>query len=116
MRSSMSETLRERLYSLDRAFEHPVTLWAVILIGVALVVPAGVVLTLRLMGKISTRTFRELMLRWRFWLFLIPLAFAPLLVGALWFMLAVCAFSLFCYQEFARATGLFREKTISLVV
>src|SRR5919201_5872228 len=40
----------------------------------------------------------------------------PVLLGAAWVMAAVCPLSLLCYREYARATGLFREKTISLVV
>jgi phosphatidate cytidylyltransferase len=41
---------------------------------------------------------------------------APVLLGAAWVMAAVCVLSLLCYREYARATGLFRDKTISLVV
>ncbi len=40
----------------------------------------------------------------------------PLLLGAAWVIAAVCLLSLLCYQEYARATGLFREKTISIFV
>jgi phosphatidate cytidylyltransferase len=40
----------------------------------------------------------------------------PFLCGAAWVMLAVCLLSLLCYQEFARATGLFREKSVSISV
>jgi phosphatidate cytidylyltransferase len=38
------------------------------------------------------------------------------LLGPAWVMGAACLLSLLCYQEFARATGLFREKAISLAV
>ena len=31
-------------------------------------------------------------------------------------MAAVAVLSLLCYREYARATGLFREKTVSLVI
>src|SRR5262249_20685928 len=41
---------------------------------------------------------------------------APILLGAAWTILGVGALSLLCYREYAHATGLFREKVISLVV
>jgi phosphatidate cytidylyltransferase len=50
------------------------------------------------------------------WIVLTVILLAPLLAGAVWVMLAVCLLSLLCYQEYARATGLFREKTISVFV
>ena len=45
-----------------------------------------------------------------------PLLLAPILLGAFWTILGVGILSLLCYREYARATGLFREKVISLVV
>ena len=40
----------------------------------------------------------------------------PIVLGPYWLMLAVLGMSLLCYGEFARATGLFREQEISLIV
>ena len=40
----------------------------------------------------------------------------PILLGAGWVMIAVAVLSWFCFQEFARATGLFREFPIIAVV
>ena len=40
----------------------------------------------------------------------------PVLLGAGWTIAAVCAMSMLCYREFARATGLFRHRSISLLV
>jgi phosphatidate cytidylyltransferase len=45
-----------------------------------------------------------------------PLIVVPVLLGAAWTFLAVGVLSLACYREFARATGLFREKRISAMV
>jgi phosphatidate cytidylyltransferase len=41
---------------------------------------------------------------------------APILLGAAWVMVAVAILSWLCVQEFARATGLFRDYSIMLVV
>jgi phosphatidate cytidylyltransferase len=40
----------------------------------------------------------------------------PILAGAFWTILAVATLSLLCYREYARITGLFRERTISAIV
>ena len=56
------------------------------------------------------------MTRWRSWLWLVALTLLPILLGAAWVMAAVLVLSLLCYREYARVTGLFREKTISAVV
>src|SRR5262249_25266326 len=40
----------------------------------------------------------------------------PILAGAFWTILAVATLSLLCYREYARITGLFRERIISFIV
>jgi phosphatidate cytidylyltransferase len=112
----MNETVRRRLFGFDQAFHHPVTLWAVGVVGVVLVVSVLIILILRRAGRISDGSYRALMLRWRSWLFLTVILLTPILLGAGWVMGAVCLLSLLCYREFARSTGLFREKTISVAV
>jgi phosphatidate cytidylyltransferase len=47
---------------------------------------------------------------------LVPLLAVPVLLGAAWLIGVVFVLSLLCYREFARATGLFREKLISALV
>ena len=42
--------------------------------------------------------------------------FGPVLLGAAWVIAGVCILGLACYGEFARATGLFRDSTISATV
>jgi phosphatidate cytidylyltransferase len=42
-----------------------------------------------------------------------PAVCVPLLLGAFWAMLVLATISLACYYEYARATGLFREKLVS---
>jgi phosphatidate cytidylyltransferase len=67
-------------------------------------------------GAITPSHQHELNLRYYSWLVLAPLMIGPILLGAAWTIGAIGLLSLFCYREFARATGLFREKTVSLVV
>jgi phosphatidate cytidylyltransferase len=40
----------------------------------------------------------------------------PVLLGAAWTIAAVAVLGLLCYREFARATGLFRHRSISVLV
>lgn len=56
---------------------------------------------------------RELSDRMKSWAILAPLMAVPILLGAATTIIAVLVLSLGCYREFARATGLFREKAIS---
>jgi phosphatidate cytidylyltransferase len=45
-----------------------------------------------------------------------PLLLGPVLLGAAWTILAVSILSILCYREFARATGFFRHRSLSIVV
>jgi phosphatidate cytidylyltransferase len=47
---------------------------------------------------------------------MVPVIVAPVLLGAAPTILAVALLALLCYREFARATGLFREKVMSATV
>lgn len=67
-------------------------------------------------GRIEDRLYAEVLVRWRSWLVIAGVLLVPILLGPAWVMIGVCVLSLLCYREFARATGLFREKVISLMV
>jgi phosphatidate cytidylyltransferase len=97
-------------------FEHPVTLW--ITVGVvALLAAAPLVMSfLSRRGVVAAPLRAELWKRYFSWLVLAPLIVGPILLGTAWTIVAVALLSLLCYREYARATGLFREKTVSLVV
>lgn len=112
----MTDAARQRLFAYEHAFDHPVTLTAVVLIAVLLVATPVVVWLLRKSAAIDTETYSEIMLRCRSWRWLSALMLIPVLAGAAWVMAGVLVLSLFCYSEFARATGVFREKLLSLVV
>src|SRR5215467_12118171 len=112
----MNSATRARLFGYDHAFDQPVTLWiTLILVGALLVAPV-IIAALALTGRIKDSLRTELWKRYLTWLVLVPLMLVPLLLGAAWTMGAVFILSLLCYQEYARVTGLFRERTISLVV
>ena len=109
----MSMGASERLLGYWHAFDHPVTVWLVLLIGGAFVAGCAVVGILGLSGRIAAPLRRELWLRIGSWSILAPAICLPVLAGALWTMLALAVISLWCYREYARATGLFREKLVS---
>jgi len=112
----VNQALRERLTDYERAFEHPVTLGA--LIAVVAVLAGSVVLAWLLfrLGKIDARLYGEVFLRWKSWLVLVLVMVAPILLGPLWVIGAVAILSILCYREYARATGLTDEKAINGVV
>jgi phosphatidate cytidylyltransferase len=112
----MNDHVRRRLFGFDQAFSDPVTPWAVGVIVAVLIGSVVAILLLRRAKRIADEPYRDVMLRWRSWLFLTVILLAPVLLGAVWVMAAVCLLSLLCYREFARSTGLFREKTISVAV
>lgn len=112
----MSPETRERLFGAGHAFDHGVTLVVTLAVAAMLLLTPFVIKLLARLGRIDEKLQAELMLRYRSWLVLTPLLLTPVLLGAAWTILGVGILSLLCYNEYARATGLFREKAISLVV
>jgi phosphatidate cytidylyltransferase len=111
----LSET-EVRLIGWWTAFDNPFVLWVVIGLAVALVVSGLTIQILARSGKLDADRYRDLWRRWLAWLALTLCMVVPILLGAAWVIAGACVLSLLCYREFARATGLFREKLISLVV
>ncbi len=106
----------DRFLDLEHAFDSDISLLLVALVGgvLALSLPA-IVLVCR--GRAADDKLRiELWQRWRSWVFISPCIVVPILAGPGWTVVAVAVLSLLCYAEFARATGLFREKLLSLLV
>jgi phosphatidate cytidylyltransferase len=112
----MTKETRERLFGWRHAFDDPVVLWASVVVLGLLVLAYATARVLRATGRIDKVLYGEIVARWRSWLWLSALMLGPILLGAAWVMAAVCLLSLLCYREYARVTGLFREKTISVVV
>ncbi|MBI2921402.1 MAG: phosphatidate cytidylyltransferase [Planctomycetes bacterium] len=108
--------IRERLVGWQHAFDHRVTVWITAGVAALLVLACAAVLLLSATGFVRPELRRELWKRIASWAVLAPLLLAPVLLGAAWFIAAVAALSLLCYQEYARAMGLFREKLVSALV
>ncbi|HLY10563.1 MAG TPA: phosphatidate cytidylyltransferase [Planctomycetota bacterium] len=108
--------IQDRLWGASHAFDHPVAKWITIGVGVALVVALIIIGILSAAGVVKDPFRKELWKRTLAWAVLAPLMIVPVLLGAAWTILGVTLLSLACYSEFARATGLFREKLVSAVV
>ena len=101
---------------MSTAFAHPVT---VLIVGATLGVvalSAAVIGALSVTGRASPALRRELWLRLGSWCVLLPLMLGPVLAGRVFTILAVTLLGLLCYREYARATGLFRDRLLSAVV
>lgn len=107
-------TSSERLFGWQHAFDHPVTIVIVCVVAGALALTPLAILAVS--RRADEKLRRELWERWRSWLIITPCIVLPILAGGAWTILAVTVLSLLCYAEFARATGLFREKAISALV
>jgi len=112
----MNGITRERLFGFHHAFDHPVTV-ALTTATVALLFLAPAVIFLTGRGeKISPEHTKELWDRYLSWIWLAISILIPILAGAFWTILAVATLSFLCYREYARITGLFRERTVSFIV
>ncbi len=112
----MNEVSLDRLFNVRLAFDHPVTVGITVGLIVAIVaapVLLGAALALR---RVDRDRRVELWKRYATWVVLVPLLGGPILLGAAATILGVAVLSLLCYREYARATGLFRERLISAVV
>ena len=112
----MNPATRERLFGFRHAFDSPVTLWITIAVIAALLIAAIIIWLLRVAGRTSEKLHDELVKRVVSWAVMTPLLLGPVLLGAAWTILAVAILSILCYREFARATGFFRHRSLSIVV
>jgi phosphatidate cytidylyltransferase len=113
----MSDETRQRLfYDYPHAFDHPLTATIVVVVGLWLLSGRWIISQLYRRGLVSDETERELVTRWKSWCWLAPVMIVPVLLGTAWTILAILILSLLCYREYARTTGLFREKFVSFCV
>jgi phosphatidate cytidylyltransferase len=112
----MNTAARERLFSYDQAFDHPLTVSLTLGVVALLAIAPLAIQALFQTGRIGRELHHELLRRYYSWLVICPLLIVPILFGAAWTILGVGVLSLLCYHEYARATGLFRESLISFVV
>src|SRR2546423_14823329 len=110
----MNNTTWQRLFGFRHAFDDRVTIvltaTAVVLLATA---PLLILVTTRNSAAEKTKALWD---RYRSWIWLSLCILIPILAGAFWTILAVATLSLLCYREYARITGLFRERTISFIV
>jgi phosphatidate cytidylyltransferase len=112
----MNAAIAERFFGCGQAFANPLTRGIVCFLVAALVSAPLVLLILRRTVKLTDATHAELWTRWRSWIWISLALVVPILLGAAWVIAGVLLLSVSCYREFARATGIFREKLIGLAV
>ena len=105
-----------RLWDIHNAFNSPLVLNMTLAVAALLVVAPVIIFVLSKSGKIKPAKSDELYKRTFSWFFLCILIFLPVLTGPAPTILAVTVLSYLCFHEFARATGLFRERAICFVV
>jgi phosphatidate cytidylyltransferase len=112
----MNNVTWQRLFGFRHAFDDPVTVVLTLAVAALLLLaPVLIFITIRA-AKSTADKRKELWDRYRSWIWLVLLILIPILAGAFWTIVAVATLSFLCYREYARITGLFRERTISLIV
>ena len=106
----------ERFWDWPNAFAHPTTLWLVLAAAGLLVTASIAVPLLSATRAIGPSLSAELRMRTASWFALATVMGAIVLMAPGPFIIAVGCLSLACFNEFARATGLFRERRIYVVV
>jgi phosphatidate cytidylyltransferase len=112
----MDAATRQRLFGFSHALDSGVVRGVLLAVVVVLALGPVVLWILIAGGKVGPALKQDLWSRYFSWLVLIPLMFAPILLGAAWTIMAVGIMSLVCYREFSRATGLFRFPITSAMV
>ena len=95
---------------------HPVAFWIVATVAALLAIAPVVLVVLARVRQLPPAQHAELWSRYRSWLVLAPLMVLPLVAGRLPAIVGVACLAGLCYREFARATGLFRDRLVSLLV
>jgi phosphatidate cytidylyltransferase len=112
----MSPAARDRLFGFSHAFDNPVTMVVSLVVGSLLLLAPMLIWWLAWTERIDRKMKSELITRYWSWLVITPLILGPILLGAALTIVGIAILSLLCYREYARATGLFREKAVSAVV
>ena len=112
----MNNQTSERLFGFRHTFDDPVTVALSVAIVALLLLAPVVILVVTRLAKLSAERTKELWDRYRSWIWLAMSIVVPILAGAFWTILAIAVLSFLCYREYARITGLFRERTISAMV
>ncbi|WP_193211872.1 phosphatidate cytidylyltransferase [Luteolibacter marinus] len=92
----------------------PAAIWTALGVTALLAVATLCVAILDRLGKITRQSRKELYQRIRTWAILAPLLILPFVLGPLAIKAGSGILGLLCFREFSRATGLFRERAISI--
>jgi phosphatidate cytidylyltransferase len=106
----------DRLFGYRHAFDDRVVAVIVAILATAVVITPLAIVTLDRTGRLGQILKDDLWRRYISWLVLMPWLVVPVLLGAAWSLVVLTALSLLSFREFARATGIFREKLMSLLV
>ena len=106
-------TTAERLFDPSITLDEPIAIITVCIIIAALVFTPAITLILQSLNRISETLSHEILIRTRSWAIISLLVIGPILLGAAWAIAMVYAIAIFCYIEYARMTGLFRDRLVS---
>src|SRR5205809_3941096 len=112
----MNQITRERLFGFRHAFDDPVTIVLTLMALILFLLAPLLIFIVTRAASSAPDKRKDLWDRYRSWVWLAAFMLIPGLAGAFWTILAVGTLSFLCYREYARITGLFRERTISLIV
>ncbi len=104
------------LWGLHGSLENSGVRLLLAIVVALLLVAGGTIALLGAMGKLKPELRSELIKRTVAWAVMVPVVILPILFGKLPTTILVTILSLACYREFARATGLFRDKVMSVLV
>lgn len=97
-------------------FDEPAVVLILALLALGLAATPPLLLALERAGRLSPELKAELWQRYRAWLATVPAIVVPVMLGPLWTIAGACVLSLFCFREFARVTGFFRERLMNVLV
>ena len=106
----------DRLFGYGHAFDEPAVAVIVSILGIALAITPLAILFLDRTGRLRSDLKDGLWRRYLSWLVIVPLVILPILLGAAPSLVLFTVLSLLSFREFAGATGVFREKLMSLLV
>lgn len=104
------------LFGFNGSLDDPAIRLLLAIVGGLLLLAGLVIGGLVASGKLKPEMRSELIKRTAAWAVMAPIVILPVLLGKLPTVLLVTILSLLCYREFARATGLFRDKFMSVLV
>lgn len=106
----------ERLFGYQHAFDDWAVVVIVTILGMVLAVTPLAIAIADRAGWLGPALKAELRRRYGSSLVVVPLLVIPILLGAAWTLIGFTMLGVFSFREFAGATGIFRERLMSLLV